>query len=152
MPWSRSRHRTAAVSAQDRRNQRVSSSSVGSWSASRATAPSSSPYTSTCPWSHAPRLPPPPSHPPLAPGAVPDPHRAAVPPATQVAQRALGQVVLPADAEHDLQRLLRTDPAGAGGGHEGEEVGGLVRAGGHPEGLHREAGVPDPGVAVVPVP
>ena len=42
--------------------------------------------------------------------------------------------------------------AGRGrGGHEREEVVGLVRAGGDPQRLHREARVAHPGVAVVPV-
>jgi hypothetical protein len=35
---------------------------------------------------------------------------------------------------------------------EGEEPSGLVGAGGDPERLEREAGVADPGIAVVPVP
>ena len=39
----------------------------------------------------------------LVPGAVADPHRPAVAPALEVRQLALGEVVLAADAEHDLQ-------------------------------------------------
>src|SRR6266511_1032515 len=69
----------------------------------------------------------------LVPGAVADPHRAAVPPAGQVRQGAFGQVVFAADPEHDLQG------------------GGLVGTGGDPERFHGEARVADPGVAVVPV-
>ena len=137
MPWSRSRQRTAAVSAHAPRNQRVSSSRSGIWSASRRRRAEQLPVDVDLL---------------LVPGAVAHPDRPAVPPAAQVGERPLGQVVLAADAEHDLQRLVRPDAARAGGGHEGEEVLGLVRAGRHPERLHGEAGVADPGVAVVPVP
>src|SRR6266498_3823418 len=88
----------------------------------------------------------------LVPGAVADPHRAAVPPAGQVRQGAFGQVVFAADPEHDLQGGgLVVQRAGRGGGEEGEEVGGLVGTGGDPERFHGEARVADPGVAVVPV-
>ena len=59
----------------------------------------------------------------LVPGAVADPHRTAVPPALQVRQFAFGQVVLAADAEHDLQARASGPTAGCRrGGHEGEEV------------------------------
>ena len=47
-PWSRSCHRSAAVSAQVTRKRRVSSSMSPSCAASRCAAPSSSPYTSIC--------------------------------------------------------------------------------------------------------
>ncbi len=69
----------------------------------------------------------------LVPGAVAHPYRSAAAPAVQVRQLALDQVVLAADAVHDLQAVLlarRTcgpeDPI--------EEAVGLVRAGGHPRG------------------
>ena len=95
MPWSFSTQRSAAVSAQaDEEAALVCSSSAPSWSASRWAAPSSSPYTSI--WR-------------LVPRAVADPDRSAVAPALEVRQLALGEVVLAADAEHDLQRLARPD-------------------------------------------
>ena len=63
----------------------------------------------------------------LAPGAVADPHGARVAPAAQVRELALGEVVLAADAVHDLQRAV--PPAAAGrAGHERDEVLGLVRS------------------------
>ena len=86
----------------------------------------------------------------LVPGAVADPDRRAVPPARQVRQGALGEVVLAADAEHDLQRPVR-GRTGGGAGHEVEELDRLVRARSDPQRLHGEARVTDPGVAVVPV-
>ena len=53
----------------------------------------------------------------LVPRAVADPHRRAVAPARQVRELALGEVVLAADAEHDLQvgAACRPDAAAAGG-------------------------------------
>ena len=45
----------------------------------------------------------------LAPRAVADPHRRAVAPARQVGQLPLGEVVLAADAEHDLQVVAPSD-------------------------------------------
>ncbi len=53
---------------------------------------SSSPYTSSCVWSHAP---------------LPTRTGAGVAPAAQVRQLALGEVVLAADPVHDLQRARR---------------------------------------------
>ena len=67
----------------------------------------------------------------LVPGAVADAHRAAVPPALQVRQRSLGEVVLTTDAEHDLQAVVVVHRRGSAG-HEREEVDGLVGAGGDP--------------------
>ena len=76
-----------------------------------AAAPSSSPYTSIWRWFHAPL--------PTRTG------RLSFQPA-QVRQLALGQVVLAADAEHDLQTRAGSDRRRRGRGHEGEEVAGLV--------------------------
>ncbi len=87
----------------------------------------------------------------LAPGAVADPNRGGVSPARQVGQLPLGQVPFAADAEHDLQVAAPVERAGRRGGHVLEELVGLVRAGRDPQGLDGEGGVPDPGVAVVPV-
>ena len=87
----------------------------------------------------------------LAPRAVADPHRGGLAPARQVRQLPLGQVPLAADAEHDLQVAGLLEGAGRGGGHVVEELVGLVGAGRHPQRLDGERGVPDPGVAVVPV-
>ena len=86
----------------------------------------------------------------LAPGAVADADRGRVAPAAQVGQLALGEVVLAADPVHDLQRALARPSAGRAG-HERDEVLGLVRAGADVQRLERQAGVADPGVAVVPV-
>ncbi len=88
---------------------------------------------------------------PLVPRAVPGAHRPAAAPAGQVAELALGQIVLAPDAEHDLQ----VAPAGHVGrrrvGEVVEELVGLVRARGDPQRLERERGVTYPRVAVVPV-
>ena len=51
---------------------------------------------------------------PLAPGTVADPHRGGLPPARQVRQLPLGQVVLAADAEHDLQVAGLLEGSGRG--------------------------------------
>jgi hypothetical protein len=67
-----------------------------------------------------------------------------------VAELPFGQVVLAADAEHDLQRRLGL-VAGGGVRHELEELDGLAVASGRGERLHGEAGVAHPRVPVVPV-
>ena len=87
----------------------------------------------------------------LVPGAVAHSHRRAALPPLEVRKGALGQVVLAADAEHDLQAVVGSDRGGRRRGEEGEEVVCLVRTGSDPERLHREARVAHPGVAVVPV-
>ena len=87
----------------------------------------------------------------LVPGAVADPHRGAVPPAAEVLQLPLGEIALAADAEHDLQVPAPPDLGRRRRRQVVEELVGLVGAGRHPQGLHGEAGVADPGVAVVPV-
>ena len=79
----------------------------------------------------------------LGPGPVADPHRARVPPATQVGKHPLGEVALTPDPVHDLDRLAVHVAAG-GAGHEGEEVLRLVRAGADVERLQGEARVADP--------
>src|SRR5215211_1828887 len=86
----------------------------------------------------------------LVPGPVADAHRRRVAPAAQMRQLALGEVVLAADPVHDLERAL-AGPAARGARHEGDELLHLVRAGADVERLDREARVPDPGEAVVPV-
>ena len=70
----------------------MSSSIVSICSDSWAAAPRSSPYTSICRWLHAP---------------VADPDRPAVLPAGEMIQLTLSQIVLAADAEHDLQTRCR---------------------------------------------
>ena len=87
----------------------------------------------------------------LRPRAVADAHGARVAPAAQVRQRALGEVVLAADPEHDLQRRVAGEAAAGRAGHERDEVDGLVGAGADVQRLQGKAGVADPGVAVVPV-
>jgi hypothetical protein len=88
----------------------------------------------------------------LVPRAVTHADRSAVAPSLQVGERAFGEVVLAADSEHDLQSFGGTDAGGGRCCHEGEKVVRLVRTRSDPERLHRETGVADPGVAVVPVP
>jgi len=87
----------------------------------------------------------------LVPGAVARPYRAAVPPAREVAQLALGEVVFAAHPEHDLQVAAAADLACRARGQVVEELVGLVGAGGHPQRLQGERRVAHPGVAVVPV-
>ena len=89
---------------------------------------------------------------PLGPRAVAHPHRLAVPPPGQVRQLPLGQVALAADPEHDLQVGPALQLRRCRVGQEAEELVRLVGARRHPQRLHGQAGVADPGVAVVPVP
>src|SRR6266540_5428517 len=70
----------------------------------------------------------------LEPRAVADPDRAAAPPAGQMRQLPLGQVMLAADPEPDLQARAALQPGGGGIGEKGEELVRLVRAGRHPQG------------------
>ena len=87
----------------------------------------------------------------LGPRPVAHPDRRAVPPAGQVGQLPLGQVPLAAHPEHDLQ-VSAPDQRRRGGRAEiVEESFRLVRAGRHPQRVHGQRGVPDPGIAVVPV-
>src|SRR5205085_4871736 len=86
----------------------------------------------------------------LVPRAVADADRARVAPAAQVRERALGQVVLAADAVHDLQRSVAR-AAARRARHERDELLGLVGAGADVQRLEGEARVADPRVAVVPV-
>ena len=87
----------------------------------------------------------------LAPGAVADAHGRRVAPAAQVRELTLAEIVLAADAVHDLERVHVAGAAAGRARHEGDEVLGLVGAGADVERLQREARVTDPGVAVVPV-
>ncbi len=81
-------------------------------------------------------------------GGVADPHGAGVLVPREVVELGLGQAALAADAVHDLQA-----PAlGLGAvGHEVEEVVGLPVEAQCVQAPQHEAGVADPGVAVVPV-
>ena len=72
----------------------MSSSMSVIWSASRCAASSSSPYTSICCWVHAPL--------PTRTGRLSRQPR-------RCGRIALGQVVLAADPEHDLQRVAGPD-------------------------------------------
>ena len=86
----------------------------------------------------------------LVPGPVAHPHRPRVPPARQVVEGALGEVLASVDAVHDLQVEVAARP-GHRLEHEGEV---LERLPVEPEPVQRaqhEGGVADPGVAVVPV-
>ena len=81
-------------------------------------------------------------------GAVADADRRGALVAGQVVERLLGQLVLAADAVHDLElRLLALGHVG----HEVEEVVGLPVEPQRVEAPEHEGGVADPGVAVVPV-
>jgi hypothetical protein len=88
---------------------------------------------------------------PLLPGTVAHADRAAVTPAVQLRQGAFAEVVLAADPEHDLQGAVFAQ-RGGGRCKEGEEVVRLIGTGGHPQGTHGQGRVPDPRVAIVPVP
>ena len=86
----------------------------------------------------------------LVPGAVAHPHRLRVPPARQMVEGVLGQVLPTVDAVHDLQAEVAAPP-GQRLDDEGEV---LERLPVEPEPVQRaqhEGGVADPGVAVVPV-
>ncbi len=85
----------------------------------------------------------------LVPGAVAHPHRPRIPPARQVVEGLLGQVLATVDAVHDLQVEVAT--AGHRLEHEGEVLEGLPVEPEPVERAQHEGGVTDPGVAVVPV-
>ena len=87
----------------------------------------------------------------LAPRPVADAHGSAVTPAGEVRKVPLGEVTLTADAEHDRQVDALVHRGRSSSRHEVEELVGFVGAGGDPQRLDREAGIADPGVAVVPV-
>src|SRR5262249_2840844 len=87
---------------------------------------------------------------PLVPGPVADPDRPALAPARHVPQLPLRQIVLTADSEHDLE-VHPADTRRGSARHPGKEAVGLVRAGGYPERLQRQARVADPCEPVVPV-
>ena len=114
----------------------VCSSIAVSWSASRWAAPSSSPYTSICCWFQAPL--------PTRTG------RLSRQPARCGRSRSV-RSCSPPTPNMICSGWSGPMRRGRRGGHEGEEVVGLVRAGGDPQRLHGEAGVAHPGVAVVPV-
>jgi hypothetical protein len=86
----------------------------------------------------------------LVPRAVPDAHWSRVAPAAQMCELAFGQVVLAADAVHDLQRAGTRAPAG-GARYERDEVAHLIRARPDEERVERHARVADPREAVIPV-
>ena len=87
----------------------------------------------------------------LLPRPVADAYGPAGPPASQVLQFPLGKVVLAADTEHDLEigpaRQLRC----CGVSQEPEELAGLMGACRNPQRIHGQAGIADPGIAVIPV-
>ena len=87
----------------------------------------------------------------LGPCAIADAHRTAVAPSREMIEGAFGQVMLTADAEHDLQIRTMTDLCGDRARHPGEEAIRLVGTCRDPQGLEGEARVAHPGVAVVPV-
>ncbi len=87
----------------------------------------------------------------LLPGAVADAHRSAGPPSGQVAERALAEVVLAADSEHDLHANTSLHLCCHCIGHPVEEARRLNGTGANPKRLQGQAGVVHPGVAIVPI-
>src|SRR6266571_2757779 len=87
----------------------------------------------------------------LIPGPVADAHRSAGTPSSQVAECALAEVVLAANSEHDLELSTPPNLRSHCASHPGEEPVRFIGTGSDPERLQRQAGVTDPGVAVVPV-
>ena len=87
----------------------------------------------------------------LVPRPVADPYRPGVAVAGEVVERVLGQVLLAADAVHDLQAPVGRRAAGHRLEHEGEVLEGLPVEAQAVQRAQHERGVPDPGVAVVPV-
>ena len=136
MPWSGLAPAAAAASAQAPRNGGCPRRRSASWSGSRCGGAEQLAVDVELP---------------LVPGAVADPHGPAVPPAGEVgSSRSVRSCSPPTPNMICSVRSRRTASRGRGG-HEGEELVGLVRAGRDPQRLHGEAGVADPGVAVVPV-
>ena len=138
MPWSGLRQRTAAVSAQSARNRGSPRRGRPSWSASRCGGVRAARRRRRAGAGSTRRCRP-------APAGCPASRR-------RCGELALGQVVLAADAEHDLQRPRRGPmPPAPAVVMKSKKSLGLVRAGRDPQRLDGEAGVADPGVAVVPV-
>ena len=135
MPWSWSVQRRAAVSATATRKSRVAGSRAVIWSRSRGRRHHFAVHVNLA----------------LGPGPVAHAHRRAVPPPGQVGELPLGQVPLAAHPEHDLQVNAPPQRRRSGHGQEGEEFFRLVWAGRHPQRVHGQRGVADPGKAVVPV-
>src|SRR5262249_10871953 len=86
-------------------------------------------------------------------GPVPDPHRPGAAPAFEMVERLFAQVGAPVDPVHDLHRTGAVaavldqpvaDPLAEGGG--------LPQITEPDQRVYGERGVPDPGVAVVPIP
>ena len=86
----------------------------------------------------------------LVPGAVAHPDRPRVPPAGQMVEGLLGQVLPTVDAVHDLQAEV-AGPPGQRLDDEGEVLERLPVESEPVERAQHERGVADPGVAVVPV-
>ena len=88
----------------------------------------------------------------LVPGAVSDPHRTRPPVTGEVVEGALGQVPLTADAVHDLEleRFVQVTSAHRLE-YEAEVLERLPVEAQPVQRAQHERGVPDPGVAVVPV-
>ena len=87
----------------------------------------------------------------LIPGTVADAHRSAGTPSSQVVELALAQITLATDSEHDLNIHTSPDLGSHCTSHPGEEPVCLIRTGSHPEGLQRQTGITNPGVAIIPV-
>ena len=135
MPWSFSRQRSAAVSAQVTRKRRDVVVDVAELAVRRYAASSSSPYTSICRWFHAPF--------PTRTGRLSRQPR-------RCGRVALGQVVLTADTKHDLQRAVRASEGAAVAGRRRSRSASSGQAATHRAPMVRRR-VAYPGVAVVPV-
>ena len=87
----------------------------------------------------------------LAPGVVAGTDRCAAPPSREVGKGAFAEVSFTADAVHHLEVDAAVQLGGGRGGQEPEVGAFSLVTGRCPQGLEGEAGVTDPGVAVVPV-
>ncbi len=88
----------------------------------------------------------------LFPGTVAHSHWSASTPTSQVAERTLAQVMLTANAEHNLKSSAPLHLCRHRAGHPVEEAVGFRGAGRDPERFQRQAGVTNPGITVIPVP
>src|SRR6266702_3360609 len=87
----------------------------------------------------------------LIPGTVADAHRAAGTPSRQVIERAFREIAFAANSEHNLKINASPDLGSYCTSHPGEEPVCLIRTGCDPESFQRQAGITNPGVAVIPV-
>src|SRR5258708_7885090 len=87
----------------------------------------------------------------LLPCVITDAHRLASTPASQVAERPFAEVVLTADAKHDLKSGTPLHLRRHRASYPVEEAGRFIGASRDPERFQGHTGVTHPGVTVVPV-